>query len=342
MCVLLLVFAVTAHGQDTLEAQKTAAEQGAKMKTGHSLSFLRVRVHSPRPSDQVLAVVNNFHKMTSTDWLTNAHIPVDDVGVCMSDNMTSTEAHLCERHVNEAYPWVQWIIEHHGHFNTQYVAFLHGHESGWHSPADGYLQHLKSDRPTTVKMLSDDACRWGGPPIMAHVGVPEGPGVDIISHALYGEDFMSVWNSSGMLNNFKCCSEMIVNTDAIDAVDKRVFEGLASLMEKHPEQPWGWIMERSWQNLFSRKIVRPAEEAAAMLGEAEIPADAEYSTKEIEDSWPSNPYYYYVNDDISEGTPCTCASCSRGVWYKLQKVWKRTDRAESSRTGSVHQQGAAR
>merc|ERR1719473_176744 len=101
-------------------------------------------------------------------------------------------------------------------------------------------------------------------------------------------------------------------------------------------------MERSWQNLFSRKIVRPAEDAAAMLGEAEIPADAKYSTKEIEDSWPANPYYYYVNDDRSESSPCTCASCNRGVWYKLQKVWKGTDRAGSSRTGPAHLSGAAR
>ena len=123
------------------------------MKTGRSLSFLRVRVHSPRPSDQVLAVVNNFHKMTSTDWLTNAHIPVDDGGVCMSDNMTSTEAHLCERHVSEAYPWVQWIIEHHGHFNTQYVAFLHGHESGPSPATHATLTELKGGEAVYQRVL---------------------------------------------------------------------------------------------------------------------------------------------------------------------------------------------
>lgn len=94
---------------------------------------------------------------------------------------------------------------------------------------------------------------------------------------------------------------MIVNTDSINKVDKRVFEAVLSLMAKCPEQPWGWIMEFSWQNLFSKNIARPVEEVETILANATL----------THEQVPSPNEYYYDWDYWEEkGLPCECTSCS--------------------------------
>lgn len=212
------------------------------------------------------AVVCNFqHRDLS--WLAQARIPTVEVGTCSEAGAENDS--LCGlRLLGESRPWMKWIIQNYENLGAKYLAFLHGELHSWHS--QDVLSRVRMAKPANVEMLSDHTCTWKqetGEDLIKDKVFPPGqtPGLNIIAQALYGKSFLEVWSSFGMAFNYRCCSEMVVNEDAVKKVDKRIFEALLSMFEKNPGHPWGYIMERYWQNLFSRTIVRPVEEIVALF-----------------------------------------------------------------------------
>merc|ERR1719181_2048651 len=88
---------------------------------------------------------------------------------------------------------------------------------------------------------------------------------DLLYTAFFGITFNKAWEDWHMhgedkkTNNkferrgtsiYKCCSEMVVNSDRIRSVGKPVLEALVTLIDKFPDAKWGWVYEGFWQNLF--------------------------------------------------------------------------------------------
>ena len=49
---------------------------------------------------------------------------------------------------------------------------------------------------------------------------------------------------------YGCCSEFIVARDAVRRWPREVYQELEARINLNPNAPWGWVMERVWQNLF--------------------------------------------------------------------------------------------
>lgn len=209
---------------------------------------------------QLKAVVANFHRTKDTGWLRLNSIPTEEVGTCLDAD--GKKDGLCGlRSVGEARPWLQWIIHNYNNLGAQYLAFLHGDRHTWH--VGDVLSRIRTAKPANVEMIADRTCNWKPSTGQAASDGAEGPGLNVVARALWGKSFVEVWNTFGMAMNYVCCAEMVVNSDAVKKIDKRIFQALLSMMEKDPRQPWGWVMERTWQNLFSRPIVRSVEEIEA-------------------------------------------------------------------------------
>lgn len=234
--------------------------------------FLKSRGQHQR--NDIVAVVNN-HNKKDLSWLRDAGIKVDEVGRC---TQPAERAHpRCgSRQIGESRSWLSWIVEHYDRL-PGYVAFLHGEQASWHTPEGGLsVEKLEYDTPPAVEMLAGDACVWK-PDLPAHIargdeggparGTLELPALNALNEALYAKDFATAWADFDMALKSKCCTESLVSKAAIRKLDKQIYVALVAMIDKHPSVPWGWVYERSWQNLFDRPLARPVDQVLARLGE---------------------------------------------------------------------------
>ena len=68
---------------------------------------------------------------------------------------------------------------------------------------------------------------------------------------LYGCSFLEAWVRWEMWT-YSCCAEMVVHRNAIRNLPQAVYRRLLKQINKYPDAPWAWVMERTWQNLFTR------------------------------------------------------------------------------------------
>jgi hypothetical protein len=137
----------------------------------------------------IQAVVANFHKNEDTGWLTQAGIPFEDVGTCVEDE--DRDDPLCgERAIGEARPWLQWIVKHHGQIFSEYVAFLHGHQTSWHTQRGiPVVDRIRQAKPETVTMLSDAICTWKKDDLARVTKSQEAPGLNTLANAFFWDEF---------------------------------------------------------------------------------------------------------------------------------------------------------
>mmetsp|Transcript_127659 Transcript_127659/g.303323 ORF Transcript_127659/g.303323 Transcript_127659/m.303323 type:complete len:262 (-) Transcript_127659:94-879(-) len=200
------------------------------------------------PPGNRLAVVNNFAHAKQLDWLRD--FPKDEVGVDSP------------RSIGESRPWLQWIVD---HYDTlpEVVVFLHGDETAWHHEHPMDLKFLRRHTPRNVTMLSDKNCVWRAD--LPRRVPDELPGLDLLYGAFWGISFQQAFERFHMAEKFICCSENMVSRGAIRRFSKPVYQQLLKTMDDHRQWRWGWIMERSWQNLWSAPTPLPDAEIIQRL-----------------------------------------------------------------------------
>jgi len=232
--------------------------------------FLKSR--GQRERNNIVAVVNN-HNGKDLSWLRDAGIKVDEVGRCAT-RADRRHPGCGARHIGESRSWLLWIVKHYDSL-PDYVAFLHGEQRSWHTPEEGLsVEKLESDSPAAVEMLAGEQCVWK-PDLPAHIakgdeggpvsGTSELPALNALNEALYAKDFGKAWVDFHMAMNNRCCTESLVSKAAIRKLDKKVYRALVAMIDKHPTVPWGWVFERSWQNLFAQPLARPVDQVLARL-----------------------------------------------------------------------------
>mmetsp|Transcript_19719 Transcript_19719/g.35009 ORF Transcript_19719/g.35009 Transcript_19719/m.35009 type:complete len:290 (-) Transcript_19719:67-936(-) len=191
---------------------------------------------SPCETERI-AVVSNFNHSKNLKWLYDAGFKVHEVG------LTSA------REIGESIPWVSWIVDNYDSLPEE-IMFLHGDQQSWHhaQPMDAdYLCHVN---PGT--MLSDHNCVWAAD---LPKRIPrEIHGLDMLYQAFWNLSFAEAFDSFRMAKTFICCTENVVSRGAIQRLSKQVYQQLLTLMEKNDKEPWGWIFERTLQNLFVSPI----------------------------------------------------------------------------------------
>lgn len=227
----------------------------------HALEHFR----GPDIADRV-AVVANFHRGASLAWLQReGRLRVDEVGVC--DHALWHDPNLLcgRRHLGEALAWLEWIVQHYDGLPS-YVAFLHGPEVSWHTSVAGVAARVLAATPADIEMLADANCFWTEDTGAVSQGSEEGPGLDALYGALWGTTFLHAWQQWKMGSRaYRCCAESVVSRDAIRSKPKEIYEELVTLIQRTPDQPWGWVYERTWQNLFQKPLAFPAEEVVKRL-----------------------------------------------------------------------------
>jgi len=185
--------------------------------------------------EDMIAVVNNYKMGKDTKWIQEAIETEVDVGV---DGPP--------REVSEASPWMRWISD---NYDTlpEYVAFLHGDQHSWHSTLDA--EEIAQQHPEKVIMLANDICRK----LEEWYGGMEKSLLDMLFPALFGMSITEGYDKFNMSKN-KCCTEMVVNRDAIRKADREVYTRLADAMDVSEEQYWGRGMERIWEVIFAQEL----------------------------------------------------------------------------------------
>jgi len=210
-------------------------------------------------------VVANLHHSQDLGWLQRGGpMRVEEVNTCDHVEWFDPNGLCGRRNIGESLAWLEWIVQNYDRLPA-YVAFLHGAEVSWHTPVAGLADRVLHSAPADVEMLADSSCQWTEAAGHAMVSGVEGPGVDAIYLSLWGTPFLEAWHRWRMPMAYRCCAEAVVSRAAIRSKPKAVYEELLTLIQRQPEQPWAWIFERTWQNLFAKPLAFPADQVVKRL-----------------------------------------------------------------------------
>jgi len=196
-----------------------------------------------------IAVVGNFKHQYDLGWLRG--LDVAEVG------LTSP------RDISESRPWLQWITENYNEL-PDVAIFIHGHRSSWHRTAVT-VDFLQSHVPADVTMLSDPGCVWRESLVEALKRGRELPGLDTLYNSIWGANFSEIFTQAHMARNYICCAENMVSKEAIRRFSRAVYQQFVLTIDENPTQPWAWIWERTWQNLWQHPLAKSDAEIIAGL-----------------------------------------------------------------------------
>lgn len=182
-----------------------------------------------------VVVVNNFNHAKDLSWIQG--MEVESVGF------------TGPRIWSESRPWLLWIWENYDEL-PDIVVFLHGDKTSWHAHVD--LKYIKNTVPTNITMLADRNCNWKNNLPSTLVG--ELPGLNALYRALFKKGFADAFEDFHMAHNYVCCSENIVTRKTLMRFSKDVYRSMIALIDRKPDLPWGWIFERTWQNMWSQPL----------------------------------------------------------------------------------------
>mmetsp|Transcript_26019 Transcript_26019/g.60629 ORF Transcript_26019/g.60629 Transcript_26019/m.60629 type:complete len:258 (-) Transcript_26019:62-835(-) len=197
-----------------------------------------------------VAVVNNFAHRWNLAWLSS--LRVNEVGL------------QGPRDISESRPWLQWITEHYDAL-PKVTIFLHGHQSAWHHLSPVSVAYLREHTPDDVTMLADRNCVWSTD-LPLRVG-RELPGLNALYRGFWDIEFREAFSRFHMAYHYVCCSENMVTRRAIRRFGKPVYQEMVKMIDENPAEPWGWILERTWQNLWHEPTVKSDAQIIATLNE---------------------------------------------------------------------------
>lgn len=169
------------------------------------------------------------------------------------------------RQLGESRPWLHWLVENYHHL-PDYVFFSHGDQNSWH--AHHSIDAIMALPAEPCTMLSE--CTW-----IDDTGMFENelPYLELLYSALFGVPWQRAWAEFDMRHH-RCCTESVVSSTAIRSISQEVYEELVHTIDRFPQAPWGWVVERTWQNLFTRParepndVIRELRSGAARLKES--------------------------------------------------------------------------
>jgi len=154
------------------------------------------------------------------------------------------------RRVSESYFWLSWIID--NYFDLpNYAVFLHGHKNSWHAMSAYDL--YKS--PVNIYVYGPKIWRGRGKLVNDAIINGEIPYLDKVYKFLFNVESFKAAVKIFNMETFKCCSEMVVTKETMLSVPLSVYRKLLSFIQSEPRAPWGWVLERTWQNLFTQTLV---------------------------------------------------------------------------------------
>mmetsp|Transcript_59614 Transcript_59614/g.138855 ORF Transcript_59614/g.138855 Transcript_59614/m.138855 type:complete len:336 (-) Transcript_59614:342-1349(-) len=219
-----------------------AVAAAGRLQASHERSRIMV-AHRGR-----IAVVSNAH-LCDLGWLRG--LDVEEVGL------------MSPRTISESRPWLQWIVENYDDL-PEVAIFLHGHHSSWHRTTVT-VDFLKSHVPTDVTMLADGGCVWKETLMEELARGHELPGLNTLYDSIWGANFSEVFTQVHMACNYSCCAENVVSRKAIRRFSRSVYLQFVRMIDENPNQPWAWIWERTWQNLWQHPAAKSDAEIVARL-----------------------------------------------------------------------------
>tara|TARA_B100001094_G_scaffold333294_1_gene410400 strand:- start:4531 stop:5295 length:765 start_codon:yes stop_codon:yes gene_type:complete len=164
------------------------------------------------------------------------------------------------RIIAESREWLHWIVTNYNEL-PDYVIFLHGHPKSWHvKNTKRFKESIASATPKEVLMLGtpmedvrgSEVPRWAhfNPHYPGWNGYIERSGLDWVNGELFNMTFLEAWKKWDW-SDHKCCSEMVVSKSALLQIPLQTYKNIETHINQTPGEPWGWIMERTWQNMFS-------------------------------------------------------------------------------------------
>ena len=152
-----------------------------------------------------------------------------------------------------------------------YVVLLHGHERSHHSGAGTYAR-AQAVRPADVAVLSATTWRHihGSSEHMLARLARDGElrALDEVYAYLFGAArFADAFEAWGMLD-YRCCAELVVARASVLRVGRARLSRLAARIRaddaaRDTSARWSYVMERTWQNLFSKPLAGAASNRTA-------------------------------------------------------------------------------
>ena len=176
-----------------------------------------------------MAVIHDHTFKSSYEYI---HFPYTLSEVSISQN------------ISESWGWLRWIVKNYDNL-PNHTVFLHGHSGSWHTSPD-FIEQLNEAKPDRVQMLG--IYIWT---MDAYYGQSELVGLNQVHQILFSRNFLEVANATRLWTK-QCCAEMVVSREAIRQHPRSVYRAFVDLIAADPIQPWGWIFERSWENMFSQ------------------------------------------------------------------------------------------
>ena len=183
--------------------------------------------HNPTQTER-MAVIHDHKFQPSYDWIRFSYKNV---------------ANSTSRNISESLDWLRWIVKNYDNLPERTV-FLHGHKRSWHTPRN-FIKQLNKAKPERVQMLGKHIWKKHG-----YYGQSELVGLNQVYQILFSRSFLEVAEATRLWTK-KCCAEMVVSREAIRQHPRSIYRALVDLITIDPKQPWAWIFERSWENMFS-------------------------------------------------------------------------------------------
>ena len=168
------------------------------------------------------------------------------------------------RMVSESYWVMRWIAQNYDCL-PEYVAFFHGRPKDWHRQTSAFAIAMKSI-PQYLDFLSKGNGADRGKGIQSLLSNLKndgrlGPSILAITQALFGHPVdLSAMMDAEDLRTEGCCTESVINRDAIRYWPLRTYYSFLCLVQHYPvHTPWGWSFEHSWQMIFQSGIKRDME-----------------------------------------------------------------------------------
>ena len=166
--------------------------------------------------------------------------------------MSVDEMPAANRRLSEAAPFLAWIIANYDRL-PEYVVFLHGDQYPWHVDINTYDVEIHSAKPEQFHLLSyENQIAVSTATLIKKNDWNERAGIHWFTNFLWHLPWYEAHESGGM-RFWRCCSESVVNRDAIIQHPKALYEKLLEVIilnNKEDSPLWGYIFEINFPQLF--------------------------------------------------------------------------------------------
>lgn len=188
-------------------------------------------------------------------WLNKAKMNISYTYYKRDPLCEDSPRNIVPNYGNEASVYIRFILDNYDHYLPDYTAFLHGHETSWHSEL-------------MVQIL--DGFFWGKHPFMNlnfNFGRHKDTSWPNLWHRIYVPDIIPQWwdylfgdiLDKGPTTSY-CCAQFVVSKERIREVPKEIWQRWYDwlLAEKVESSRSSRAFEHSWPSIFGEPQNAPA------------------------------------------------------------------------------------